>query len=284
MPLKIMRTLPAQKVNPGIRAAYRRELDGLMREMSKAVISEIIEEYGRIQWRVAPEMAEDAKWRSPAQIMIDFANKLLASWKRKFVDKGTIAAKQALKGIYQRIKQHRKRELKKLGITIEINPSRFTSSRYQALFLENVSLISTIPDEFFNSLKTTINNAIVQGLDRAQLAEDLYQKFSPPTEKGWDESRWHKHCVFIARDQTSKAVQALAESTDLDMGITEGIWIHVPGRLSSRVSHVYMGRDKTPFKLSEGKYDREVDRMVKPAELYNCMCTYRAVIPDTWRA
>lgn len=284
MPLKIVRTIPALKVNPGIRAAYRRELDALTRAMGKDIVAAVLEAYDKIEWRVVPDMAEDAKWRSPAQIMLDVESQLLAKWRKEFGKSGTMAAKLALKSIYRRIKLQRQRALKELGITITVAPSRFTNSVYQALTIQNVQLIKTIPDEFFSRLQSIVNQHISRGLDRAALAEDLYANFDPPSDKKWTESRWYKHCRFIARDQTSKAVQALAESTDKDLGFTEGIWVHVPGRLSSRLTHIRMGQDKTPFQLDKGKFDPDEDRYVKPAELYNCMCTYRPVIPADWRA
>ena len=281
MPLKIIRTIPALKVNPGIRAAYRRAIDALVRAMGKDVVAKVLEAYDKIEWRVVP-MAEDAKWRSPAQIMLDMENDLLAKWRKEFGKSGTMAAKLALKSIYRRIKLQRQRALKELGITITVDPSRFTNSVYQALFIENVQLIKTIPDEFFSRLQNIVNQHISRGLDRAALAEDLYANFDPPSDKKWTESRWYKHCRFIARDQTSKAVQALAESTDKDLGFTEGIWVHVPGRLSSRLTHIKMNGKQ--FKLDEGLYDSDVGYNVKPASEYNCMCTYRPVIPMGWRA
>lgn len=284
MPLKRYRTLPAQKVNPGIRAAYRRELDALVREMGRQAVAEILAEYDRLEWRIVPPVAQDAKWRSPVEVLTETANSLLSRWRKKFIDQAVPAAKKALKDIKNRICKFRERTLREIGFTVKIAPSSFTNNRYQALMLQNEHLISTIPDQFFGEMKTIIDGAIVKGLDRDQLAEQLYERFDPPSDKKWSQSRWHKHCKFIARDQTSKAVQALAESTDLDMGLTEGIWVHMPGRFESRLTHMAMGRDKTPFKLAEGKYDSAVGRKVKPAELYNCMCTYRTVIPDDWRA
>lgn len=284
MPLKITRTLPALKVNPGIRAAYRKELDALMRSMGKAVVAAILDQYDQIEWRVAQPVAQDAKWRSPAQIMLDFEEGLLKKWRKEFANSGTMAAKLALKSIQRRVKQQRQKALQDIGISIKIEPSRFTNSVYQALLVDNVQLIKTIPETFFSQLQGIISKHISRGLDRAALADELYANFDPPSEKGWENSRWYKHCRFIARDQTSKAVQALSESTDKDLGLTEGIWVHVPGRLSSRLSHIKMGQDKTPFKIDEGKYDPEVGRKVKCAELFNCQCTYRPVIPETWRA
>jgi hypothetical protein len=69
MPLKKLRTLPAQKVNPGLRASYRRVLDGLMREMGRECVAAILDEYDRLEWRIAPEVAQDARWRSPAEVL-----------------------------------------------------------------------------------------------------------------------------------------------------------------------------------------------------------------------
>ena len=284
MPLKKLRTLPAQKVNPGLRASYRRVLDGLMREMGRECVTAILDEYDRMERRIAPSVAQDARWRSPAEVLAEKERLLLEHWRRRFRNDGSAAAKKALKDVWKRIKAQRKKALRDIGITVNIEPSRLTDARFAAMLLENTRLISTIPDEFFSSLQSTVSNAIVKGLDRAQMRDELYARFAPPTEKGWSESRWYKHCRFIARDQTSKAVQALAECTDRDLGLTEGIWVHMPGRLSSRVTHIAMGRDGKPFKLEEGKYDPAVGMKVKPAELYGCMCTYRVVVPDTWRA
>ena len=50
MPLKIVRTIPALKVNPGIRAAYRRALDSLVRAMGKDVVAKVLEAYDKIEW------------------------------------------------------------------------------------------------------------------------------------------------------------------------------------------------------------------------------------------
>jgi uncharacterized protein with gpF-like domain len=285
MAFKVTRTLPAQKVNPGIRAAYRRELDALVREMGREAVAAVLAEYDRLEWRIAPDaMAEDAKWKSPAIVLKEETDKLLAAWEKRFGNDGSAAAKKALKDIWRRIKLLRKRTLKEAGITVKIEPSRLTDERFQALLLANEQLIRTIPQQFFASMQSTISNAITSGLDRKAMAEQLYAQFSPPSDKGWSESRWFKHCRFIARDQTSKAVQALAECTDRDLGLTEGIWVHNPGRFSSRLTHIQMGRDKKPFKLAEGKYDPAEGRKVKTGELYGCMCSYRVIIPDTWRA
>lgn len=272
MAFKVTRTLPAQKVNPGIRAAYRRELDALVREMGREAVDAVLAEYDRLEWRIAPDaMAEDAKWRSPAVVLKEETDKLLAAWEKRFGNDGSAAAKKALKDIWRRIRLLRKRTLKEAGITVKIEPSRLTDERFQALLLANEQLIRTIPQQFFASMQSTISNAITSGLDRKAMAEQLYAQFSPPSDKGWSESRWFKHCRFIARDQTSKAVQALAECTDRDLGLTEGIWVHNPGRLSSRLTHIQMGRDKKPFKLTEGKFDPAEGRKVKPGELYNCL-------------
>ena len=288
MALKKLRALPALKVNPGLRASYRRALDTLMAEMARDVIAKLLDEYDRLEWRIAPDMAEDAKkrkWRSPAQAMLDEEEKLLRQWRRRWRNESSAQAKKALRDIWRQIRRQRTKALRDMGITVTIDPSRLTQERFQALLLENVRLIRTIPEEFFGSLSATINHAVVNGFDRAALAAELFQKFEPPASGAptmRDYKKWQNHCRFIARDQTSKALQALSECADRDLGLTEGIWVHVPGRLSSRLTHIKM--HGTRFKLDEGLFDPDEGRNVKPAECYNCMCTYRVVIPENWKA
>jgi uncharacterized protein with gpF-like domain len=135
-----------------------------------------------------------------------------------------------------------------------------------------VDLIRSIPQEHMERVKVQVNNAVAQGLDRGQLARQIQHGY------GVTERR----AKTIARDQTNKATASIAEATDESLGVTEGIWIHVPGRKMSRPTHVAMEGKR--FKLSEGLYDSDpkVRRKVKPGELILCACRYRPCWPESW--
>ena len=70
---------------------------------------------------------------------------------------------------------------------------------------------------------------------------------------------------------------ALKREVREELGITEGIWVHVPGRYTSRKTHMAMNGKR--FKLSEGLYDSDVGKKVVPGECPFCRCVYRSVLP-----
>ena len=72
----------------------------------------------------------------------------------------------------------------------------------------------------------------------------------------------------VALDQTNKITTGIQIANDEDLGITEGVWVHVPGQYSSRHTHVAMNGKK--FNLREGLFDSDVKRNVQPSELPYC--------------
>ena len=273
MAFRRVRTLRKFSSNPGIRAAYRRALDAILRDMHDDVSKAILEEYDAAEWR----MARDSAWRSPSERLADRLERLMKKWRRRFDSFAVTTAGKYLRQVWTAVRVGRKNELAELGIVRRINPSRFTSDLFQALLAENVGLIRNIPDQYFSRIAQDVQRSIAAGGDRKMLVQDLRKNY------GFTETR----ARFIARDQTAKATQALAESTDRDLGFTEGVWVHVPGRKSSRPTHIAMNGKK--FKLGEGLYDKAAygkkgGAWVSPGSLPNCMCTYRPIVPEGWKA
>ncbi len=81
---------------------------------------------------------------------------------------------------------------------------------------------------------------------------------------------------FVARDQSNRITERIAIANDMDLGINEGIWIHRPGKYTSRETHIEL--DGKPFNLKKGIFDPEVSHNIVPGELINCRCVYRPVI------
>jgi len=274
MAYRRIKTLRAISSNPGIRAAWQRNLDEMIRDMHKDVFQAVLEEFDAVEWR----MARDGAWRSPSARLADRIERLLRKWGRRFRAKSTDIAAQYMQKVWKQVRLGRKNELAQLGLVVKVNPSRFTSELYQALLAENVSLIQSIPAQYIGNVERDVQRAISAGGDRHMLAKSLRKNY------GVTENR----ARLIARDQTAKATQALAESTDRDLGFTEGVWVHVPGRKSSRPTHVAMNGKR--FELKKGLYDRNANgpnkagAWVKPGQLVCCMCTYRPVIPEGWKA
>lgn len=90
---------------------------------------------------------------------------------------------------------------------------------------------------------------------------------------GFDDARAKR----VALDQSLKINQAVQQENSKAIGITEGIWKHVPGQYTSRQTHKAFNGQR--FDLSKGLYDSDVDKYVLPGELYYCRCSYRSVLP-----
>ena len=258
MAFRRIRTLKHLSSNPGIRAAYRRTLDDMLKEMHEEVFEAILAEYDAAEWR----MARDSAWRSPSERLSDLLEGLARKWRRRFNAFSKTTAGRFIRQVWTAVRIGRKNQLVELGLPQRINPSRFTSELYDALLSENVSLIKNIPDQYFSRIAQDVQRSISVGGDRQMLIKALRNNY------GFTEKR----ARFIARDQIAKATQALAESTDRDLGFTEGVWVHVPGRKSSRVTHIAM--DGKRFKLGEGLYDSAAygpgkGAIVKPGQLPN---------------
>ena len=260
----------AAKPNPGIRAGYRRAMETVIRQMHEDVMRDVMDEYGALENRIVRDSS--GVWKSPMERLQERLRILTDRWTRRFALLGTLLSRRFVGGIKRAVKRNRLQALKDAGMDIRFTPSRVYNERVQALIQGNVDLIKSIPQEYLGKVKAQVNQAVAAGLDRGSLAKQLQRDYGA-TER---------RAKTIARDQTNKATQAMAESTDESLGVTEGIWVHVPGRKMSRATHVAMNGKR--FKLSEGLYDpdRKVRRNVKPGSLPLCACIYRPCWPESW--
>ena len=264
-----VRTLRAVNPNPGIRAAYRRALRSMVRAMREDYERRLTELYSVLE----PRITGDAKWRSPLERLQESMGKLENKWAGKFASFATKTAASFVKGVFGRVVKGRKSSLKDAGINIPLKDKDFkgqlADERVQILIEANVALIKTIPAKLHGDVQQMITDALVNGWTHEKLMEKLVKTFDVS----------ERRAKVIARDQTLKATQSLAQAVDKELGITEGVWIHVPGKKSSRPTHVEM-QGKT-FTLATGLWDSDVNRWVKPGELICCYCKYRPVVPES---
>lgn len=260
-------TLRSIKANPGIRASYRKQLDAMLRQMHEDYMREVEAGYGALEARITG----DAKWRSPMERMTEILDRLTDRWAKRFASFSAMLSKRTVTGILSRVRNARRQELKDFGFNIKISKSRVMDERVQALIQANATDIEGLPLAYSSRVAKLVSNAVASGMDRVTLVSDLNKGLGISLRKAKN----------IARDQTNKATQALAQVEDEEIGFTEGTWIHVPGRKTSRKTHIKM--DGKRFNLKEGLYDSEVKRNVTPGSLWLCACTYRPVIPDSWK-
>ena len=263
---KVLRLVPT---NAGVRAAYSRQLRRLIDEMQRSTVWWLRAAYRKDEERIvadsAPGMGEDA---SPARMMQKVLGRIFRYWMRRWSDKARKIAEDFVRNSARHTTSSYQQAFKDAGFTVKMDPSRAQNDVVQALIAENVSLIRTIPEKYFGEVTGLVQRSISMGRDLAFLTDEL--------EKRYKVTR--RRADLIARDQANKATEAIKRVESERLGVKVGIWVHVPGKYTSRATHKAM--NGKPFLLSEGMYDSEVKRKVLPGELVACQCTYRDFVPE----
>ena len=257
-------TVRAIRPNVGIEREYRRRLNKLIRLMNDSVVWWIRAEYRKQEPRILSDLAADA---SPAETLAQKLRKLSMRWKKTIEPETKKLAYWFIHQVETRSHSAMKSALKKLGMTVNYRPTRAERDVMQSVIEENVSLIRTIPEQYFAEVEGLVQRSVQAGRDLGWLTDALHERYEIT----------RRRAAVISRDQNSKATDALNRARDADLGITEGIWVHVPGNKSSRHSHVMM--DGKRFNLVKGMYDPDVKRFIHCGELINCNCIYKPIIP-----
>ena len=173
-----------------------------------------------------------------------------------------------------------RRNLRKAGVSMAILRQRWTAPLIKGQFIAPntangiaseiewaTKLITKMSKESIAKVQTEMARGLEHGHSLSRLKGVLSQL------ENMDEAR----AARVARDQSCKLNQFIQRENNKSLGITEGIWVHVPGLYESRATHMAMHGKK--YDLNTGMYDPEVNQFVQPAELPFCRCVFRAVIP-----
>lgn len=130
---------------------------------------------------------------------------------------------------------------------------------------ENVSLISTIPEETLDKMRDIVYDGFANGKTTTRMVKEI--------QKVYGVSR--RRAELIARDQTAKLNGKIQQAQQLDAGITEYIWYSV-GDERVRKSHRALNGKK--FSWNEPPIvDERTGRRCHPGEDYQCRCIARPV-------
>lgn len=239
---------------------YRKVLNKLIQEMQKDVENEL-------KRYCDNEIVADAAAVKWIQIM----KALRLKWYREFDVKARELAKWFADKTNKRTMAQIQRKLKEVGMAITPSYTAAQKQLISEIVAENVGMIESIPRQYLREIQKVTTGAFKRGGDRAMLT-----KYLEKVLKRVDDDTRHK-AVLIARDQTNKATQQLAIANAQALGIKFAYWIHVPGKYSSRKTHIEMNGKK--FNIDYGIHDSDVGREVKPGELPYCNCQMSFIVP-----
>ncbi|QPF88151.1 phage head morphogenesis protein [Bradyrhizobium genosp. L] len=213
-----------------------------------------------------PAIAQD---ETPAVALKRRISRLGAQWTKKFDQAADDLAKWFAEAASKRSSAALRSILKKGGFSVEFKLTPAVRDILQATIAENVSLIKSIPSQYLTNVEGLVMRSVTAGRDLAQLTKDLQEQHGVTRRRA---SR-------IALDQNNKATAAITRARQVDLGITEAIWVHSGGGKHPRPTHLKAGRERTKYTIKDGWYDPAVGKNIWPGELVNCRCVCRAVVP-----
>lgn len=262
------RTLRAIKPSAALAAAYKKKLLRLVDDMQRSVVWWIRAAYRKRE----SEIVQDA---GPARSLAQELESVMRDWQRDYDAAAKRIARWFVSAAARHVGYSAEAAFKaaKLNRLMTVNfkyMSRTERDVIQSLIIENVNLITSIPRHYLTEVQGIVQRSVQTGRDVGGMVDELHERYGIT----------RRRAITIANDQNNKATENLARERMKSLGITEGVWQHNPIGKTYRTTHEDM--DGKIFSLSEGMYDPdpEVERYIQPAELVNCHCTFKPVIPD----
>jgi uncharacterized protein with gpF-like domain len=214
-----------------------------------------------------PEMALD---KSPARILADRVRALRRRWERNFSRLSADLARYFARATAHRSDLALKRALSRGGMSVEFKLTPAMNDVLQATVHENVSLIRSIPEQFFTQIEGDVMRSVAVGGDLHSLSGALRKQYGVTKRRA----------ALIARDQNNKATANLTRVRYIELGIERMRWLHSGGGKEPRPSHVKAGRDREVFDLREGWYDPHEREHILPGQLVNCRCSMVPILEN----
>lgn len=131
----------------------------------------------------------------------------------------------------------------------------------EAAVAENVSLITSIPDQYYKDLSGIVMRNITAG-ETADSIVDQIQALTGTTRN---------RAKLIARDQTAKTNAAINQTRQESLGVTEYVWQTAE---DNRVRPTHAAHNGKIFRWDDPPKDTG-----HPGNDVNCRCVARAIIP-----
>ena len=265
------KTARAVHANRGVEAKYRKTLQRLIAEMHGSVEYWLTAAYRKDPPRMLAlvEQAQDASAMAadaaPSAKIKRILDELARRWIAKFDEWSPKIAEAYLQGMFKTTDSAMRQALKEAGWTVEFKMTPTIRDAFNASLEENVGLIRSIPEKYLQQVEGVVMRSYSAGRDLATMVKDLKQLYPGASHRA----------ELIARDQSNKANAVVNRARQMELGITEAIWMHSHAGKTPRPDHVAANGKR--YKIAEGcKISGE---FIQPGEEINCRCTSRPVLP-----
>ena len=261
MPTK-PKTARATHANRGVEAAYRKALRQLGEEMANSCEYWLTAAYRAHPPRVAELVAQDA---SPAEYVRKILKDVGNRWLDRFNTMSEKIAARWLESMKTASESSLKSSLKDAGWAVEFKMTPAMRDALNAQLAENVNLIKSIPEQYLKNVEGAVMRSYARGRDLESMVKEIKAVY-PVT---------NRRAELIARDQSNKANAVVQRTRQMELGITEAIWMHSHAGKNPRPDHVAANGKR--YKIAEGCLIS--GEYVFPGEEINCRCTSKPVLP-----
>ena len=233
--------------NLGIAAHYRSQLDRLIADMSRSVLSGVTSTNASDVSRVLSLVGKQ--------------------WIARFDEAAPDIAQSYVRSTFKHVDSAFRNSLKSAGWTVNPTPTQRMIDSARLGVTENVSLIRSIPQKYLTKVEQAVFDSFLHGRRLDELTSAI-RALHPMTAR---------RAKFIARDQTNKLTAIVTATRQDEVGIMECEWVHSGGGKKPRPDHVKAGADHVHYNVKKGCHLN--DGWVLPGELPNCRCVGRPLLP-----
>jgi SPP1 gp7 family putative phage head morphogenesis protein len=250
--------------NRGIEAKYRKTLQALIAEMHGSTEYWLTAAYRKDPPRMAA-LVEQAQDASPSGRIKKILDELAKRWIDRFEEMAPKIAEAYLQGMFKTTDSAMRQALKEAGWTVEFKMTPTMRDAFNASLQENVGLIRSIPEKYLQQVEGVVMRSYSSGRDLGAMVKDLKQLYPAASHRA----------ELIARDQSNKANAVVNRARQMELGITEAIWMHSHAGKNPRPDHVAANGKR--YKIADGCLIS--GNYILPGTEINCRCTSRPVLP-----
>lgn len=262
--------------NAAVQARYQKELIDLVRQMTKETKEQLIKLF---RGDTAQEFKEQQKEAAALDASISsdakkITSALMGKFNQLFAYRSRKLAERMLKNTQQVSKSTLHVSLKQLSGGLSLKTSLIPKGMkdvIKASIEENVSLIKSIPQEYFTKITGTVMRSITKGIDLSAFTKQV-QKYNGQTER---------RAKNLALDQTRKAFTTVNVQRMQALNVKKFEWVHSGGGQHPRKSHLIMDGHIFSFENLEREQAKlkvpAADRGL-PGYPINCRCTMVPII------
>lgn len=270
------RQLPEVRPPAAPEQAYKRALTTAIRAMAITVERSLAAEYAAAMVEAqALGTVGDAEALRAADAAGDGAalwrqlGALRKRWEKHFEDVAARLAWDFVNAAYQANRRAWQSRVERDGFDVPMQLTEAQRAVQAVKVVDNVSLIRSIPAEYFTKVEGAVSRGFLAGRDLATVATELRATGHSTV----------KRAALIARDQSNKLTAQMNSARQRELGITYAYWKHSTVDKDPRVNHLRASREGWIFDTQVGIDFGDQFGVVLPGVAINCRCGSRSIIP-----